>query len=113
MKTLAAGAAFVGIWLAIGSQTAGAGAIPWKAGDGFAVNPAPAGPSEALQADLNQVIGQYCVVCHNDELLTGNLSFEAFNVAAAHERAATAEKMIVKLRAGMMPPPVARPPTCC
>ena len=112
MKTFAAGAAFCGIWLAIGSQTAGAGAIPWPAGDGFAVNPAPRGSSEAPQAELNALIGQYCIVCHNDQLLNGNLSFETFNVAAAHERAETAEKMIVKLRAGMMPPPIARPPTC-
>lgn len=111
MKTLAAGAAFVGIWLAVGSQTAGAGAIPWPAGGGFAVRQALSGSGEALQTELNPVIRQYCVVCHNDALLTGNLSLATFNVAAAHERAETAEKMIVKLRAGLMPPPDARRPS--
>ncbi len=45
------------------------------------------------------------MTCHNDSTLLGNLSLETFDVAAAHERAETAEKMIVKLRAGMMPPP--------
>lgn len=87
MKTLATGAAFLGIWLALGSQTTGTGATP------------------ALPADLNPVIQEYCVTCHNDTTLLGNLSLETFDVAAAHERAETAEKMIVKLRAGMMPPP--------
>ena len=52
-------------------------------------------------AELNPVVQQYCVGCHNDITLLGNLSLEAFDVAAAHERAETAEKMIVKLRAGM------------
>ncbi len=111
MKTLAAGAAFVGLWLVIASHTTGAGATPWRAGDGFAASHIPPESSEALQEELNPVIGQYCVFCHNDELLRGNLSLETFNVAAADERAETAEKMIVKLRAGMMPPPEARRPS--
>jgi len=45
------------------------------------------------------------VVCHNEQLLTGNLSLQTFEVAATPERAEAAEKMINKLRAGMMPPP--------
>ncbi len=110
MKTLPAGVAFVGIWLAMASQTTGAGAIPWTAEHWPAVSHTPPESSEALQAQQNAVIGQYCVVCHNDEMLRGNLSLETFNVAAAHDRAETAEKMIVKLRAGMMPPPEARRP---
>jgi hypothetical protein len=55
--------------------------------------------------DLTAVVRQYCVVCHSDQLLTGNLTLQDFDVAQAPARAATAEKMIVKLRAGMMPPP--------
>ncbi|MDE0649181.1 MAG: DUF1587 domain-containing protein, partial [Gammaproteobacteria bacterium] len=63
--------------------------------------PSPAPPSPALTA----VVRQYCVVCHNDALLTGNLSLQHFAVEAATEERETAEKMIRKLRAGMMPPP--------
>ena len=100
MKTLAAGATLLGIWLAVGSQTAGIGATRSPAGGGFAPKSPP-----ALPADLNPVIQEYCVGCHNDSTLLGNLSLETFDVALAHERAETAEKMIVKLRAGMMPPP--------
>lgn len=54
---------------------------------------------------LTRIVQQYCVICHNDVALTGNLSLQDFDVAAAPRMAETAEKMIVKLRAGMMPPP--------
>ena len=54
---------------------------------------------------LTQVVVQYCQVCHNDALLTGNVSLQGFEVERAPEQAETAERMIRKLRAGMMPPP--------
>jgi hypothetical protein len=56
------------------------------------------------------VVKQYCVTCHSDRRKTGGLSLEAFDVAQAAEHAEIGEKMIVKLRAGMMPPPGARRP---
>ena len=61
-------------------------------------------------ADLTGVVQRYCVRCHNERLLRGNLTLEEFDVASAHEQAPTAEKMIRKLRAGMMPPPGQRRP---
>ncbi len=72
---------------------------------------APAAPAPTILAEsLTGVIRQYCVVCHNDVMLTGNVSLQEFEVERAVERAETAEKMIVKLRAGMMPPPGAPRP---
>ena len=72
--------------------------------------PAPPSSPSVAPATLTEVVQQYCVVCHNDALLTGNLSLQDFSVEDAEERAQTAEKMIRKLRAGMMPPPgVPRP----
>jgi len=59
---------------------------------------------------LNGVVQRYCARCHNDRLLRGNLTLENFDVATANEQAPTAEKMIRKLRAGMMPPPGQRRP---
>ncbi|NIX20269.1 MAG: DUF1587 domain-containing protein, partial [Actinobacteria bacterium] len=59
---------------------------------------------------LTGVVEEYCVRCHNDRRLRGDLSLEAFRVEDAPTRAATAERMIRKLRAGMMPPPGARRP---
>ena len=61
-------------------------------------------------ADPTGVVRRYCVRCHNERLLRGNLTLEEFVVETAHERAPTAEKMIRKLRAGMMPPPGQRRP---
>jgi Protein of unknown function (DUF1592)/Protein of unknown function (DUF1588)/Protein of unknown function (DUF1587)/Protein of unknown function (DUF1585)/Protein of unknown function (DUF1595) len=62
-----------------------------------------------LQAQ-NQLVGQYCTGCHNDRTRAGGLSLAAFDAATVVEQAETAEKMIRKLRAGMMPPPQARRP---
>src|SRR5687768_16491291 len=62
--------------------------------------------SELLRpATLTEVVRQYCVVCHNDQMRSGNVSLQAFDVERAAEQAETAERMIRKLRAGMMPPP--------
>ena len=58
-------------------------------------------PSEELTA----VVRRYCVVCHNDQLRTGNLSLQDFDVADAVSHTESAEKVIRKLRLGMMPPP--------
>jgi hypothetical protein len=61
-------------------------------------------------ADLKLVVEDSCVVCHNETTLVGNLSLEAFDPARAEANAPVAEKVIRKLRAGMMPPPeVPRP----
>ena len=46
-----------------------------------------------------------CGRCHGGRRPKGNLVLREFDVAAAHSTAETTEKMIVKLRAGMMPPP--------
>lgn len=58
----------------------------------------------------NEVIGRYCLRCHNDNMTRGGLSLEGFDVAEAHENAEVAEKMIRKLEAGMMPALPARRP---
>jgi len=55
--------------------------------------------------ELTAVVRRVCGLCHNDALMTGNLSLQEFDVAKAAANAAVAEKMIGKLRAGMMPPP--------
>jgi hypothetical protein len=60
--------------------------------------------------DQNAVIRRYCVTCHNDTRKTGGLSLAAFDVARAAENAEVSEKMIRKLQAGFMPPPLAARP---
>ena len=75
-------------------------------------DPSPTPPAAAPQEapDLTGVVQRYCVVCHNERLRNGNLVLADFVVDAAHQRPESAEKMIRKLRAGMMPPPGARRP---
>jgi mono/diheme cytochrome c family protein len=50
------------------------------------------------------VVKQYCSTCHNDKMKAGGLSLAGFDAAAVASHGETAEKMIRKLRAGMMPP---------
>src|SRR5688572_17583101 len=64
-----------------------------------------AAAEDAAAADLNAVMQRYCMVCHNDQMRTGNLSLQGFDVENAVALAPTAEKVIRKLRVGMMPPP--------
>ena len=45
-----------------------------------------------------------CVTCHSDRAKAGGLSLASFDVAKAAESVEVTEKMIRKLRAGMMPP---------
>ncbi len=75
-----------------------------------APSPGPHGGTSLDADDANQVIQRTCGGCHNDRRLRGNLSLESFDVATAGQNAETAERMIRKLRAGMMPPPGARRP---
>ena len=50
------------------------------------------------------VLSTYCVTCHNDRMRTADLSLEHADLADVSRSAATWEKVIRKVRAGMMPP---------
>ncbi len=82
----------------------------WAHGGTMPVHATVADP-EAGPEEANEVIEEYCVRCHNERRLRGNFSLEDFNADAPETQAQIAERMIRKLRAGMMPPPGAdRPP---
>jgi hypothetical protein len=70
-----------------------------------AVSHAPAATAMSV-ADQNALVKQYCVGCHNDRNKdrTSGLSFQSFDAAAITDRADVAERMIRRLRSGMMPP---------
>ncbi len=77
----------------------------------FTIVTAATSSSQTPNPDLNAVVKQYCSGCHSDaESRAGNLSLTKFDIAKASETAAVSEKMIRKLRAGMMPPPGSRRP---
>ena len=111
MKTLGASAILL-LWFALIGLPSGDSAS-WSAPSAHdpGVGVAAIGDAALDDAvDLTGVVQRYCVRCHNERLLRGNLTLEEFDVASAHEQAPTAEKMIRKLRAGMMPPPGQRRP---
>ena len=60
---------------------------------------------DATDDELNQVTRRTCNICHNDQLLTGNLSLAGFDIAEAASDRERAEAVIRKLRLEMMPPP--------
>ena len=69
--------------------------------------PAPGGRPTALGAAPQAeqaLVKQYCVTCHNARTVTGGLSLEQLDPAAAAKHSDVWEKVIVKLRGGMMPP---------
>ena len=79
------------------------------------VAPLPAGPTPASStASLDEkraLLDKYCVTCHNDRVKTANLSLQGLDVAAVADHAEVWEKVIRKMRAGVMPPPdLPRPP---
>src|SRR5688572_25566971 len=60
---------------------------------------------EATAGQAEQgLVKQYCVTCHNARALTGGLSLEGLDPAAAAGHSDVWEKVIMKLRGGMMPP---------
>jgi hypothetical protein len=88
------------------------GAIINYAGFGLAGAAVVAGALFALQYQRSHsdtarwaVIERYCVDCHNDVDLTGELSFESLTPADITAHAESFEAAIRKLRGDLMPPP--------
>jgi hypothetical protein len=75
--------------------------------------PAPTsspGHSSAI-ASQRALLDKYCVTCHNDRINTANLSLQNTDLSKVGEHAELWEKVVRKLRAGVMPPPdLPRPP---
>src|SRR3954468_10560781 len=56
------------------------------------------------------VLDQYCVGCHNQKLLSGGLRLDDLDIAHIGDHAEVGEKIVRKLRAGVMPPPDVKRP---
>jgi hypothetical protein len=83
---------------ATAAQTPAAAATPAAtAAARPAVNMMPAESQSAL-------LKQYCSVCHNDNTKSGGMTLTKFDVAHPEATPEITEKMIKKLRAGLMPP---------
>ena len=74
----------------------------------LAVSSPAAGQTAAQQRAL---LDQYCVTCHNDRTKVDNFSLQKEDINAVADHPEVWERVIRKLRAGMMPPPgLPRPP---
>ncbi|MEW6322657.1 MAG: DUF1592 domain-containing protein [Acidobacteriota bacterium] len=73
-------------------------------------SPARTGGAGMSAVEQTALVKQYCTTCHNDRARTGGLTLASFDAARLTEDAETAERMIRRLRAGMMPPSGARRP---
>jgi mono/diheme cytochrome c family protein len=67
----------------------------------------PASPSHV---DGRALIDQYCMTCHSDRIKSGGLALSQLNLDAVDQSAEIAEKVIRKLRGGLMPPAGAKRP---
>ena len=64
-----------------------------------------AGMAQTLSLDSQRgLVAQYCTQCHNPSLLAGGMDLEALDLALVAQNAELAEKVIRKVRVGMMPP---------
>ncbi|HUE90162.1 MAG TPA: DUF1592 domain-containing protein [Vicinamibacterales bacterium] len=85
-------------------------------GPGQVRGPAAARPPAEQTAPLSlaaatAAVRENCTSCHNDRGSAGGLTLAAFDASKATAEPVVAEKMIRKLRAGMMPPPGAKRPS--
>jgi hypothetical protein len=74
------------------------------------VAPVPSHVSGLTVSAQAELIKQYCTGCHNDRSKAGEVTLAGWNATRASADRELTEKMIHKLRAGMMPPSGARRP---
>jgi hypothetical protein len=71
---------------------------------GIVILAAVASYTGIAHSEEQAIVNQYCVTCHRERLKTGNLVLEKLNPTQASANAETWERVIRKVRAGMMPP---------
>jgi len=62
-------------------------------------------PDPAIIAKQKALLDQYCVTCHSNRLKTANFSLEGADLTTIGDHAEMWEKVVRKLRGGVMPPP--------
>jgi len=88
-------------------------AIAWSAGARVNAEPPQAPASSqpsAAGAPESAFLTQYCFGCHNERAKIAGLALDALDLSHAGADAETWEKVIKKVRTGMMPPSGARRP---
>ncbi len=78
---------------------------------GLAGGPAETRAAARTAPDYSAIVDQYCLECHDEKPKKNTLTLASFDVANADRHPEIAEKMIRKLRAGLMPPKRAPQPS--
>ena len=93
---------------AVVGATLSPAAIGVRAAGPVAQSATPSSASQSVTApspvSQRAVIDKYCVGCHNERLKTGGLVLDGLDTSRIGENAQTWEKVVRKMRAGMMPP---------
>jgi mono/diheme cytochrome c family protein len=70
-----------------------------------AARPQPAVPTSATNvAAQRALLDKYCVTCHNERTKTADLQLDQLDLSHLAEHREIAEKVVRKMRAGLMPP---------
>ena len=115
IATAALAAAALGLTVAGGGATLDASGPQAPAARRQAAAPArpaatPVASHAMSPAAQSELVATYCAGCHSERAKAGGLSLAGFNAMQAAESPDVVEKMIRKLRAGMMPPAGAKRP---
>ena len=62
-------------------------------------------PAFATEASQRAFLNQYCGYCHNDQTKSGSMSLSKLDLVHIAKNGDLPEKMIKKVRVGLMPPP--------
>jgi mono/diheme cytochrome c family protein len=92
----------------VGAQGGAAPAAPARPAG--VARPAAAAPAAADVAARRALLDQYCVTCHNARLKTANLLLDQLDLSNLGNHAEVAEKVVRRVRAGLMPPTGMRRP---
>jgi hypothetical protein len=93
-----------------GGPPAPAGALEARAVTARAATRPASGAASPVVPDYNALIENYCLECHDEKPKQNSLTLAGFDVAKADRQPEIGEKMIRKLRAGLMPPKRAQQP---
>src|SRR5436309_15568286 len=114
--------AVLGYGQAAGPQRQSPGTAPASATSGASASPtgrsnlstsgASASPTgrSSLSTAQRALLDQYCVTCHNERTKRANLSLEKLDLTTVGDNPQLWEKVVRKLRGGVMPPPGMRRP---
>ena len=78
--------------------------VPYAAGPPQATQPSPATVAASPTLDSRAVLDRYCVTCHNERAKIAGLTLDKVDLSNIPAGADILEKVVRKVRVGMMPP---------